>query len=176
MAKDLNWKKISEEPYRAGWRKMLKKTFILTNGKESNYDTRDDGNTVSILAITQEQKVVLVRVFRPGPEKILMEMPGGYVDGDETPIDAAKRELLEETGFSGDFQSTGVVVDDAYSNCIRNCFVATNCKKVSEPKWEEDEDCEIVEMDLQDFRKHLRSGQLTDVESGYISLDFLNLL
>lgn len=47
---------------------------------------------------------------------------------------------------------------------------------MSEPKWEEDEDCEIVEMDLQDFRKHLRVSQLTDVESGYISLDFLNLL
>lgn len=76
---------------------MLKKTFILTNGKESNYDTRDDGNTVSILAITQEQKVVLVRVFRPGPEKFWM--PCGYVDGDETPIDAAKEGATRRNGI-----------------------------------------------------------------------------
>lgn len=176
MTKDLNWKKVKEEPYRAGWRKMIRKTFVLLNGKEADYDTRDDGKTVSILAITKDDNIVLVRVFRPGPEKVLMEMPGGFIDKNEESIEAAKRELLEETGYSGEFEFTGEIVDDAYSNCIRNCFVAKNCIKVSEPKHEEDEDCEIIEMSLSDFRKHLRSGQLTDVESGYLSLDYLKLL
>lgn len=176
MSKDLNWKKLKEEAYKIGWRRMINKNFLLLNGKEASYDIKDEGKTVSILALTKENKIILVKVFRPGPEKVLVEMPGGFIDQDETPIDAAKRELLEETGFSGDFEFSGEIVDDAYSNCIKSCFVAKNCLKLSEPIWEEDEECEIVEMDLKDFRNHLRSGQLTDVESGYLSLDYLNLL
>ncbi len=176
MSRNLNWKKIKEESYKAGWRKMVKKTFLLLNGKTSDYDIIDDGGTVSILAITEEKQVILIKVFRPGPEKTLMEMPGGLVEENESPIDAAERELLEETGYSGKFELAGEIIDDAYSNRIRSCFVIKNCKKVSDPKWDDDEESEIVKMDLDKFRKHLRSGQLTDVESGYICLDYLNLL
>lgn len=176
MSKDLNWKKIKEEPYRAGWRKMLKKTFILLNGHEFTYDTKDEGKMICGLSLTPENKVIITKVFRPGPEKVLMELPGGHMEPNEKPLDAAKRELLEETGYTGNFELVGECVDDAYSNAIRYCFVAKNCKKVQEPEWEEDEECEIIEMDLKDFREHLRSGQLTDVEIGYLALDHLNLL
>ncbi|MFZ3301540.1 MAG: NUDIX hydrolase [Microgenomates group bacterium] len=176
MARDLNWKKVKEEPYRAGWRKMLKKTFILLNGQEFTYDTKDEGRMICGVALTDENKVILTKVFRPGPEKVLMELPGGHIEEGEDPLVAAKREILEETGYSGDFEIIGELVDDAYSNCVRYCFVARNCKKVQEPTWEVDEDCDIIEMDLKDFREHLRSGQLTDVEIGYFALDYLKLL
>jgi ADP-ribose pyrophosphatase len=176
MSKDLSWKKIKEEPYRAGWRKMIKKTFTLLNGTEADYDIKDEGRTICGLVLTTENKVLLMKVFRPGPEKVLMEMPGGFINKGEEPIGAAKRELLEETGYTGDFELVGNYLDDAYSNCVRYCYVAKNCKKVQEPKWEEDEECELVELNLEDFRAHLRSGQLTDVEIGYMTLEFLGLL
>ena len=174
---NLVWKKIKEEKYRAGYRKMLRKVFILPNGKEKDYDTRDEGKTVCVLAITSDNKVILEKVFRPGPEKVLMEMPGGFVDEGEDPDKAISRELLEETGYSGNFEFVGTVIDDAYSNCERNIFVAKNCKKIQEPKPEDDEeDLEIVEMPIENFKKHLRSGQLTDVEAGFMGLDYLKLL
>lgn len=176
MSNNLSWKKIKEESYRAGWRKMIKKTFILLNGTEADYDIKDEGRTICGLVLTTENKVLLMKVFRPGPEKVLMELPGGFVNKDEELIDAAKRELLEETGYTGDFELVGNCIDDAYSNCVRHCFVAKNCKKIQEPKWEEDEKCELMELSLEDFRVHLRSGQLTDVEIGYMALDFLGLL
>lgn len=176
MSMDLEWKKLKEEPYKAGWRKMIRKTFLLLNGKEAEYDTRDDGKCVCGLVLTQENKVLLVKMYRPGPEKVLMEMPGGFVNNGEDPLTAAKRELLEETGYSGDFELVGETLDDAYSNCIRYGFVVKNCTKIQEPNWEEDEKCELVEMSLEDFRNHLRSGQLTDVEIGYLALDYLGLL
>lgn len=176
MSKDLNWKKISEEPFKAGWRKMLHKKFLLLNGKEAEYDVRDDGMAICGLVLTPENNVVLVKIFRPGFEKVVIEMPGGYINSSEKPIEAAKRELLEETGYTGKIEIVGKTFDDAYSNCLRYYFIAKDCTKVKNPSWDEDEESEIVEMSLEDFRNHLRSGNLTDVEIGYLTLDYLHLL
>jgi len=173
---NLEWKKIKEEKFKAGWRKMIHKVFILPNGKTQDYDIKDEGTNCCILALTPDNKVILEKVFRPGTEKILLEMPGGYIDENEKPEDSALRELLEETGMEGSLQFAGIVTDDAYSNCIRYVYVIKNCKKMKEPKLEEDEIYEIIEMDLKDFRKHLKSGNLTDSEAGYIALDHLGLL
>ena len=174
----LEWKKIKERKYKAGYWKMLEKTFVLPSGVKASYDIRDSGNTACVLAITENNNVVLVKVFRPGPEKILLEMPGGFVGKDEDIKDAISRELLEETGYTGNFEFVGSAIDDAYSNRIINCFVAKGCRKIKDPvTTEEDEKfVEIVEMSLSDFKKHLKSGQLTDVEAGYMALDYLGLL
>lgn len=178
MNKILAWKKVGEDVnFKAGWRKMIHKKFRILNGTEAEYDLKDEGQTVNILALTPENKVILEEVFRPGPEKVLKDLPAGMINKDENPLDAAKRELLEETGYAGDFELVTQSIDDGYSNCIRNCFVARNCIKVAEPKWtEDDEECEIILMDIAEFRQHLRSGQMCDVEVGYLGLDYLNLL
>ena len=63
-----------------------------------------------------------------------------------------------------------------YSTVRRYCFVATSCKKVAEPKNDVNEFTEPVLMSLQDFRAHLRSGMLTDINVGYLGLDYLGLL
>jgi len=118
----------------------------------------------------------LAKQFRPGPEKILLEMPGGTVDTGEDPEKAIKRELLEETGYTGDFKFIGASLDCAYSTMIRYNFVALGCHKIQEQKLEENEFIEVVEVSLNDFRKHLRKGELTDIESGYLGLDFLGML
>lgn len=174
---DISWKKIKEEKSRVGYRKILHKVFILPNGEEVIYDIKDEGKTVCVLALTTENKVLLEKIYRPGPEKTLLEMPGGIVEDSEDLKEAISRELLEETGYSGDFEFVGTLIDDAYSNCEKNTFVATNCKKVQDSKPDHDEgEIEVVEMTIDDFKKHLKSGQLTDVEAGYIGLDYLHLL
>jgi len=170
-----SWKKITEEPFRAGFRKLLKKTFELPNGKIADFDIKQEGPAVCILALTKDQQVILAKQFRPGPEKILLEMPGGLIEANEKPQVAAQRELLEETGYSGKLQFVGESLDCAYSTMIRYNFVATDCTKVQEQKLDDSEFAEIIKMPLEDFKKHLRSGQLTDVESGYMGLDYLKL-
>jgi ADP-ribose pyrophosphatase len=127
------------------------------------------------LALTDDNNVLLVKQFRPGPEKILLEMPGGGCGGDE-PLEAAKRELFEETGYSGDIEFVCSSLDCAYSTMERYNFVVRNCKKITEPSYDENEFGEIIEMPLDDFRSLLRSGELTDVETGYLGLDYLGLL
>lgn len=128
------------------------------------------------MPITKENQVLLFKQFRPGPEKVLLELPGGAIEKNERPEQAAMRELLEETGYEGDFQCVGTSLQSAYSTLLRYNFVAQNCVKIDSQKLDKNEFGKIIEMDLNAFRKHLRSGQLTDIATGYLGLDFLDLL
>lgn len=170
------WKKIKEEPFRAGYRKMLKRVFVMPDGKERDFDVKQEGPAVCIFALTQDEKVILAKQFRPGPEEILLEMPGGGVEKNEEPLAAAKRELLEETGYTGEFDFVGTCLDCAYSTMKRYCYVAKSCTKIQEPNPDETEFIEITKVPLEEFRSILRSGQITDVEVGYLALDHLGLL
>jgi ADP-ribose pyrophosphatase len=129
-----------------------------------------------VLAITEADEVILVREFRPGPEELLYELPGGIVDEGETPGDAARRELLEETGYEGDLRAAGTSWAGAYSTHRRHAFVATDCYRVAEPWLEENEAVELALMPFADFRDHIRRGSLTDVAAAYLGLDTLERL
>jgi len=148
----------------------------MPNGKESDFYIKREGSAVCTLALTRKKKVILVKQFRPGPQRILLELPGGYIDKDEKPKIAAARELMEETGYKGKIQFVTTCYDDAYSSMNRYCFVATDCKKANKAKLEENEFAEFVLLDLNEFRNLLRSGEMTDVEVGYLGLDYLELL
>ncbi len=170
------WNKLLETPYRAGYRRMLKRAFETPDGRTVEFDIKDEGMPVCVLALTKTNHVVLAKQFRPGPEKILMELPGGGMEHGETPTEAITRELLEETGYSGKIQFVGTSLVSAYSTGIRYNFIATNCSRTHEPKNDENEFIEAIEMPLEEFKKHLRSGELTDVTTGYLGLVYLSLL
>ena len=57
---------------------------------------------VVIVAVTRQDQILLVRQFRPAAAAVTLELPAGHVDPGETPEQAARRELLEETGYEAD--------------------------------------------------------------------------
>lgn len=172
----MEWKKLSEERVWDGYRKIDRWTFELPTGVIHTYEIRRDGTPVCVLPLTGERTVILAKQFRPGPMKVLLELPGGGTEPGEDPADAIRRELLEETGYTGDFQFIGTSLAESCSTLVRYNFVATNCRPIQEPANDPREPIEIMEMTLESFRNHLRSGQLSDVGTGYMGLDFLGLL
>lgn len=170
------WKKLNEETIKVGYRSIIRKTFELPNGKESTYDITENGDVACILALTPNQDVILVRQFRPGPEAILLELPGGLIESGHAPMQTAYQELLEETGYAGELRAVSTRPFSGYSTRIYHSFVATNCKKVQEQNLDPEEFIEVVTIPLETFRDHLRTGALTDTVTGYVGLDVLGLL
>ena len=67
--------------------------------KSSNYYKLNHPNSVIILAITNKQKVIVIEQFRHIQKNKTLEFPSGGINKKETPLKAAKRELLEESGY-----------------------------------------------------------------------------
>lgn len=171
------WEEISREiAFQKYSRKIEKVIFRLPNGKESDFYIKKEGPAVGILALTKNNEVILVKQFRPGPNEILDELPGGYVDKNETPEQAAERELLEETGYKGKAQLVTEAFDCAYSTMKRYCVVVTDCEKITEQKLDKTEFAQVVISSLDDFKSMLRNGKNTDIEVGFLGLDYLKLL
>ena len=171
------WKEIKrKQVYKKYSRAIDRVDFLLPNGTEADFYIKAESPAAAIFALTEDGQVILARQFRPGPKKVLNELPGGYLEPGENALESIKREFLEETGYEGEFVEIGTCLDDAYSTMERHCFVATNCKKVNEPQNTDTEQTKLVLMSLNEFREQLRSGQMTDIEVGYIALDYLGKL
>src|SRR4030042_2629514 len=170
------WEELSREiVFQKYSRKIEKVMFRLPDGSESDFYLKKEGPYFCILALTADKKVILARQFRPGPNEILLELPGGGINEGETPEQAIERELLEETGYKGKAKLVTEAFDCAYSTAKRYCFVATDCEKVAEPKNTSSETTEVVLLSLEKFSELLRSGKMTDIEVGYLGLDYLGL-
>ena len=171
------WQELSREVIFEKYNRKLECVKYTTpDGKINDFYIKNERAAVGVVALTEDKRVILVRQFRPGPQEILDELPGGYIEDGETPEAAAARELLEETGYQGTAKLAATAVDCAYATTKKHCVVVTGCVKISEPHLENTEFAETVLVSLKDFRALLRSGKNTDVELGYLGLDFLGLL
>jgi ADP-ribose pyrophosphatase len=171
------WEELSREiVFQKYGRKIEKVVYKLHDGTESDFYIKAEGIAICVLALTKNNEVILAKQFRPGPNEIILELPGGRIEKGETPEQAIERELLEETGYRGKVKLVTEALDCAYSTMRRQCFVATDCEKIAEPQNTSLEICETVLLPLLEFRKLLKSGKNTDVEVGYIGLDYLGLL
>lgn len=173
-----DWQEIRrEEIFRKFGRGIEKRIYRMPDGKEAEFYLKNGHSSVACVALTKDKQVVLVKQFRPGPAKMLLELPGGVVEEGESLEEAITQELFEESGYSGEAQFVSNLLPDAYTTYEKNFFVVTNCEKIGEPQQEANgEELEVVLMSLADFRKHIRTGQMTDVEGSYLCLDFLGLL
>ncbi|MEU7718631.1 NUDIX hydrolase [Streptomyces tibetensis] len=174
---DGHWQELSRTTvYEKYGRSVVEVRYRLPSGSVDTFSVREDRPSVGVLALTHDDQILLTRQFRPGPRQFVYELPGGYVDDEETPLDAAQRELLEETGYQGDTEVVGRCFGDSYSSAVKFCAIARNCTLRQPPQPEDTEFIEVLSVRPQQLRGLLRVGDVTDVDLAYLGLDFLGML
>ncbi len=113
-----------------------------------------NGDAVIILPVTTDEKYVVIVESRPNIKNgIAIEFPAGMVDPGEEPIVAAKRELLEETGYSckNIIEMENHFQDQGCSNAIIRIFLATGCEKISDQRLDDTESIRYMEMTYEEI-------------------------
>ncbi len=117
---------------------------------------------VNVIAVTTAGQMVLVRQYRHAIDEVLLELCAGVCEAGETPEQAARRELLEETGFAGGSWREIMTIGQNPSICdnITHCFLAEGVERVADQSLDESEDIEVVIMSRDAVRAMLDRNEM----------------
>lgn len=132
------------------------------DGSTKRFSLIDAVDWVNVIAVTSDDQVVLIRQYRPGVDDVVIEIPGGMVDPGEDALAAAKRELLEETGFTAtSWRALGVTAPNpAIQGNRLHSFLATGASATHAQRLEGSEVIAVETAPLADVTAMLRDGRI----------------
>lgn len=142
----------------------VREDFYQIDEKETtSFFVIENPDWVNIIAVTKDEKVVLIEQYRQGAEEITLEIPGGMVDKGEEPASCAERELLEETGYSAkEFIYLGKSRPNPalQFNWIYH-FAAKDCEKTGKTNFDEHEDIRTKLVDISEVENLIKNEKIT---------------
>lgn len=152
-------------------------TVELPHKKYSKREIVEHPGAVSILALTKDEKIILVRQFRKPVEEFLLEVPAGKIESNEDPGNCAFRELKEETGYIAasikkilEFYTT-----PGFSNEVMHLYLARNLQEgIANP--DEDEYIEAVYLSLEEAMDKIKNGEIKDSKTIVAIMAYKNLI
>lgn len=152
-------KKVYETPIFS-----LHEKTVMPNGENDPADfyVLKAPEWINVLPITPDREIVLVEQYRHGVDETTLEIPGGMVDPGESPEEAARRELLEETGFSSENWSYlgKVSSNPAILTNFTHIYLADECAETADQKTDGYEDIKKHVIPLDDFLEHVHKGDV----------------
>ncbi len=142
------WKTLkSEYLFKRPWLTARRDVVQLPNGVVNNeFYVLEYPDWVNVIAITKDGLFVFVRQYRYGLDLDSVELCAGVAEPGENPIESAKREFLEETGYGGGEWEEIMKIGQNPSTCNNwtHCFVATGVEKIGNQQLDHTEDIDVV--------------------------------
>ena len=149
-------------------------TVEKASGRKTTRDVVEHSDCIAVVALDEQDNVLLVRQFRHAVDRFLLEIPAGGIDSGEEPIDSVRRELQEEIGYFprkidklGGFYSI-----PGYGTEYLHCFLATDLVP-SRLMAEDTDDIELVRVSPDEIPRLIASGEICDGKTIAALLMFL---
>jgi len=158
------WQRLSSRYLvKEKWATLRVDTCDLQNGViKDDYYVLEYPNWVNAVAVTQDNKIIMVRQYRHGADIISLEIPGGVIDGDELPEVAIKRELLEETGYS--FKSAELIAtlypNPATATNVTYTYLLKGGVKTHDQHLDEHEILNVEEYTIDEVKQILKDNKI----------------
>lgn len=149
--------------FRRPWLTVREDSLRLPDGRiNPEYYILEYPDWVNIIAITKEGDFVMERQYRHGIRATFYEIPAGVIEKGESPLDAAKRELLEETGFGGGRWEEFMVSSPNSSTCTNMChsFIARGVEKISGQSLDSTEDISVHILSRDEVFRLISNGEI----------------
>lgn len=137
----------SEYIIRRPWLTARKDSLLMADGRiNPEFYVLEYPDWVNVIAIDTEGRFVMIRQYRHGLGIISTELCAGVMEEGETPLQAARRELLEETGYEGGSWELQCVIsgNPSVTDNLTHCFLATGVKPTGRQHLDPTEDIEVV--------------------------------
>lgn len=169
-----HWRLISSNiPFNERYIRVRKDILRSPEGRETDYVYLEDEipGTVVVVAITEDQKIALVKQYRYPIQCHQYNLPGGVMDPGETPEEAARRELREETGIQAEDWTAAGSYHPMSSHHTRKAhlFIARNLS-YGERELDPFEDMEVKFISAPQLIEQILEHHYTDLELGYAIL------
>ncbi len=155
----------SKDAFKNRWWHIVQETVKLPDGSVTDdYYVNHSPGGVAVFAVTESGNVLVNRQYKHGAREIVHEMTVGRIDGDEGgPMEEAKRELLEETGYGeGEWEHLLTTVTNPTSSTSRiHVFLARGVRKLREPQSDPRETVDVREVPPEEFMRLLMGGEMT---------------
>ncbi|KAA8474648.1 ADP-ribose pyrophosphatase YjhB (NUDIX family) [Arcticibacter tournemirensis] len=179
----LNWEKLSSRYLvKEKWATLRVDCCRMPDGTLiDDYYVLEYPDWVNAVAVTEDNEVILIRQYRHAAEEVILEVPGGCIDPGETPEQAVKRELLEETGYAFEtLEPMGWVYANPSTSANKtHSYLLTGGKKVQEQHLDGREEIEVLKVspdELKDLVLNNKIPQALHVTAIFNGLVRLGLL
>ena len=131
--------------------------------KEHEFYVLESCDWVNVIPLTRQEDIVLIRQYRHGIRRVTLEIPGGLVEQGDSPEETARKELLEETGYSASemILMGSVHANPAFLNNLCYTYLARNVTPSGGHEQDEKEDIEVVIKPFKEIPRLIREGEIT---------------
>lgn len=145
--------------------KLIKVTYDIAdvNGKEAWREVVHHPGASAVVAIDEDNRIIMEKQFRYALNDYLLEIPAGKLDAGEDPLVCAKRELEEETGIiASEWISLGTIATSpGFCNEVIHLYVAKGLSK-GEIHWDEDEYAEVERYTFDELLQRIKEETIKD--------------